>query len=80
MEEEEDISLVKLGIHLGHNCVSNLTSVELAISRTVLVSAMAFKLGMTVDLCIMGYMLMLVTMTLTLAQGHSGSAKANHQR
>ena len=35
---------------------------------------MAFKLGMTVDLC-MAYMLMLVSMTLTLMQGHSWSAK-----
>ena len=31
---------------------------------------MAFKLGMTVDVC------MLVSITLTLIQGHSGSAKA----
>ena len=30
---------------------------------------MAFELGMTVDLC-MAYMLILVSMTLTLMQGH----------
>ena len=36
---------------------------------------MAFKLGMTVDVC-MAYMLTLVSMTFTLMQGHSGSAKA----
>ena len=36
---------------------------------------MAFKLGMSVDLC-MAYMPMLVSMTLTLMQGHNGSAKA----
>ena len=36
---------------------------------------MAFTRGMTVDLG-MAYMLMLVSMTLILMQGHSGSAKA----
>ena len=35
---------------------------------------MAFKLGMTADLCT-AYMLMLVSMTLTLMQGHSGLAE-----
>ena len=40
--------------------------------------ALAFTLGMTVDLC-MSYLLMLVSMTLTLMQGHSGSAKAKIQ-
>ena len=35
---------------------------------------MAFKLGMTVDLC-MAYMLMLVSMTLILMKGHSGSQR-----
>ena len=40
---------------------------------------MAFKLGMTVDLG-MAYMLMLVLMTLTLMQGHSGSVKANNNK
>ena len=39
---------------------------------------MAFKLGMTVDLC-MAYVLILVLMTLTLMQGHSGLAKAKNQ-
>ena len=39
---------------------------------------MVSKLGMTVDLCIAcNIMLMLVSMTLTLMQGHGGSAKAN---
>ena len=38
---------------------------------------MAFKLGMTVDLC-MAYMLMLVSMTLTLIQGHNGSTEENN--
>ena len=32
---------------------------------------MAFKLGIAVDAC-MAYMLMLMSMTLTLMQGHSG--------
>ena len=39
--------------------------------------AVGFKLGMTVDLY-MAYMLMLVSMTLTLIQGHSGSAEENN--
>ena len=34
---------------------------------------MAFKRGMTVDVC-MAYILMLVSMTFTLMQGHNGSA------
>ena len=38
---------------------------------------MAFTLDMTVDLC-MAYMLMLVSTTLTLMQGHSGSANAKN--
>ena len=38
---------------------------------------MAFKLGMAVDLG-MAYMLMLILMTLTFMQGHSGSTKANN--
>ena len=37
---------------------------------------MAFKYGTTVDLC-MAYMLMLILITLTLMQGHSGSAEEN---
>ena len=37
---------------------------------------MAFKLGLNVDLC-MGYLLMVVLMTLTLMQGHSDSAEEN---
>ena len=41
---------------------------------------MAFKLGMTVDLCMAYNMLMLVLMTLTLMQGHSGSAEEQIQR
>ena len=40
---------------------------------------MAFKLDMTVDLC-MGYMLMLISMTLTLMQGYSGLANETIQR
>ena len=42
---------------------------------------MAFKPGLTVDLC-MVYLLMLVLMTSTLVQGHSGSEKiqSTHQR
>ena len=40
---------------------------------------MAFKPGMTVDIC-MAYMLMDVSMTLTLMQGHIGQAKAKYQR
>ena len=40
---------------------------------------MAFNLGMTVDVD-MAYMLLLVSMTLTLKQGHSGPAKAKNQR
>ena len=35
------------------------------------------KLGMTVDLCVAYYLLTLVSMILTLMQGHSGSAEAN---
>ena len=40
--------------------------------------AMASKLGMMVDLC-MAYILMLISMTLTLMQGHGGLAKAKIQ-
>ena len=43
------------------------------------ISAMVFKLGVTVDLCIV-YMLMVVSMTLTLMQGHSGLAEEKSQR
>ena len=39
---------------------------------------MAFKLGMKFDLC-MGYTFMVVSMTLTLMQGHSGSAGKKNQ-
>ena len=39
---------------------------------------MAFKLGMKVDLC-MGYILMVVSMTLTLMQGHSGLSEGKTQ-
>ena len=39
---------------------------------------MAFKLGMKIDLC-MGYILMIVSMTLTLMEGHSGSAEETLQ-
>ena len=39
---------------------------------------MTFKLGMAVDLCIT-YLLMLFSMTLTLIQDQSGSAKAKMQ-
>ena len=35
---------------------------------------MAFKLGMTVDLYIHAYMLKVISITLTLMQGHSGLA------
>ena len=42
------------------------------------VVAMTFKPGMTVDLW-MAYILMLVLMTLTLMQGHSGSAEEKNQ-
>ena len=42
------------------------------------IPAMAFKHGMTVHLC-MAYVLMLVSMTLTLMQGHSRSAKAQNR-
>ena len=42
------------------------------------IQAMALKLGMTVDLC-MAYMLMLVSTTLTLMQGYSGSAEETIQ-
>ena len=60
----------------GHNCVSNFTlflrcSINSNISDSIY--AMALKLGMTVDLY-MAYMLMLISMT--LMQDHSGSAKA----
>ena len=39
------------------------------------IQAITFKLGMVVDLH-MVYVLMVVSMTLTLMQGHSGSVKA----
>ena len=39
---------------------------------------MAFKLSMKVDLC-MGYMLMVILVTLTLMQGHSDSAEEQIQ-
>ena len=40
---------------------------------------MAFKRydGMAINLCV-AYLLMLVSMTLTLMQGYNGSAKAKH--
>ena len=38
---------------------------------------MAFKLGMTVDVC-MASMLMLVSMTLTLIQCHNASTEENN--
>ena len=57
----------------NHKCVANLATFKLAISQTTF---KLFNLGMTVNLY-MAYMLMLVSMTLTLMQGHSGSAKAN---
>ena len=38
---------------------------------------MAFKRGMTLDLCI-AYVLMLVSMTLTLIQGQSGLAEESN--
>ena len=44
----------------------------------IAVWTMILKLGLTVDLC-MTYLLMLVTMTLTLMQGHSGLEMANIQ-
>ena len=50
------------------------TCTRIAISRTVFKLWHAFILGMNVDLC-MAYMLMLVSMILTLMQSHSGSAK-----
>ena len=56
----------------GHNCVSNftffLTCTIIVKSRTIIILAMAFRLGMTVDLNIMhgNYMLMLVSMTFDL--------------
>ena len=56
----------------GHKCVSNLTTFQLAISQTIF--ELTFKLGMREYLS-MPYMLMFVLMTLTLMQGHSGSAK-----
>ena len=59
----------------GHKCVSNLNTLYLAIFRTILTEAITFKLGMTADLR-MPCVLMLVWMTLTLMQGHSGSANA----
>ena len=40
---------------------------------------MAFKLGLAIDLC-MAYMFMLMLMTLTSMQGHSGSAEAKINR
>ena len=39
---------------------------------------MAFKLGMKVALC-MGYIVVVVSMTLTLMQGHSGSSEGENQ-
>ena len=43
------------------------------------ISAITFELGMAVKLW-MPYILMLVSKTLILIKGHSGSAKANNQR
>ena len=40
---------------------------------------MAFNLGTTVDLC-MAYTLMVTSMTLTLTQGHNGSAKTQQNQ
>ena len=41
---------------------------------------MAFKLGIKVDVCREYNAFMLVSMILTLMQGHSGSAKAKYER
>ena len=51
----------------GHNCVWN-----------NIISAIALKLGMTVDLCTV-YMPTLVSMTLTLMQGNSGLTHMHKQ-
>ena len=72
--QSNDLALhSKSQLHLKHdNC---LTCIIIAISRT------AFKLwhsNLAVDLC-MAYLLIFVSMTLTLMQVHSGSAKANIQ-
>ena len=50
----------------GHTCVSNLPMFYLYCNT----NTMEFKLGMTVDVC-MAYMPMLVSVILTLMQGHS---------
>ena len=54
-----------------------LTCTIVAISQTVF-KLLAFKLDRMADLC-MAYLFMLISMTLTLMQGHSVSAKENIQ-
>ena len=52
-----------------------------AVTCTLIVisrKAMEFKLGLNVDLC-MGYILVIVSMTLTLMQGHGGLAEGTYQ-
>ena len=70
--------LMTLTFIQGHKCVSNLTTIWLAISQTIF-KQLHSNFDMTVDLWML-YMLMLVLMTLTLKLHHSGSAKATNQR
>ena len=52
------------------------TCIIIVIFRTIIKLYMAFTLGMAVDLCIAyNFMLMRESMTVTLMQGHSGSAE-----
>ena len=69
------LKIARLKVHMtfiqGHKCLK--LDYFLTFNR-IIISAITFKLGMTVDIW-MPYML--VSMTLTLMQGHRGLAKAN---
>ena len=58
----------------GHKCVSDFTNVLLVIYPTILLLSYGVQTW-HVDLR-MAYMFMLVLLTLTLMQGHSGSSEA----
>ena len=62
----------------GHNCISNFTNVKLCYNSRIS-DSINFKLWHPNLACGRRIMLMLVSMTLTLMQGHSGSAKIKIQ-
>ena len=69
-------SAMTLSFAQGHNCVSSQTGHIFNLHHNGNISdniyAMAFKFGMAVDVCT-ARMLMFISMTSTMMQGHSGS-------